>query len=77
MEAMCAGCGAALHSCTHCAHFDTSSPFECREPIAQRIRKKEARNECELFRIKLTQEFEREAPAPDAARAAFDDLFKL
>jgi len=74
-DSVCTGCGADLRTCTHCAHFDTSAPFECREDIPQRISKKAARNDCDLFRIKLTQEFAREVETASDAKTAFDDLF--
>ena len=77
VEAVCGECGSELHTCTHCAHFDTSSRFECRREIPRRIGKKDARNECELFEVKLVQEFAAEAESPRDARAAFDDLFNL
>lgn len=76
-DAVCAQCGSDLHTCTHCAHFDTSSRFECRQELAQRIAKKDLRNECELFEIKRTQEFAAEAEPAEDARTAFDDLFNL
>lgn len=76
-DAVCGGCGNDLHSCTNCAHFDTSARLECRQPIAHRVPRKAARNECELFRVKLTQEFAREKENRDDARQAFDDLFEL
>ena len=77
IDAVCGDCGTDLHTCTHCAHFDTSAPFQCRQPIAQRITKKDLRNECELLELKLTQEFAAEAEPPSDARTAFDDLFNL
>jgi hypothetical protein len=77
LDATCSGCGDDLHACTNCTHFDSSAPMECRQPIAERISKKSKRNECELFEPKTTQEFAKESPPPDDARAAFDALFKL
>lgn len=53
------------------------SPMECRLEIAERIAKKSKRNHCNLFEPKTTQEFDKESPPPDDARAAFDALFKL
>ena len=77
----CAKCGADLHTCSNCIHFDTSARWECRqfEAIPAKILKKSTRNECTLFTPKLAQEFAKDSdkPAPGDARAAFDALFKL
>ncbi|HLX10708.1 MAG TPA: hypothetical protein VKY89_22860 [Thermoanaerobaculia bacterium] len=84
LDATCARCGADLHTCSNCVHFDTGSRWECRRhaELPARIAKKGAGNQCELFAPRLAQEFgaDREHPAgpsgPSAARAAFDALFK-
>jgi hypothetical protein len=75
--AACAHCGAALHSCTHCAHFDTSAPNECAKPVPARIAAKSKGNSCGLFEPKRAVEFAQEAGRPADARSAFDALFKL
>lgn len=75
--AVCVQCGTDLHSCTHCIHFDTSAPNECRKQVTPRTPKKSKRNECELFEPKLAAEFAAEAERPADAKAAFDALFKL
>lgn len=75
--ATCVQCGTDLHTCTHCAHFDTSQPNECREPVPVRIKAKSKRNECELFAPKAAQEFEAGHESASDAKAAFDALFKL
>ncbi|MCS7183217.1 MAG: hypothetical protein NZ869_08945, partial [Thermoanaerobaculum sp.] len=36
LEATCFKCKAALHSCVHCAFFDTSAPNECLKPVLHR-----------------------------------------
>jgi hypothetical protein len=41
------------------------------------VPRKAARNDCELFEIKRTQEFAREPESGSDARRAFDDLFDL
>ena len=79
-EATCAKCGAALHSCSNCAHFDTSARWECRQwqALAERVAKKTAANACAGFTPKTVQEFGKERPSdPSDPRAAFDALFKL
>lgn len=76
-DARCGGCEADLHTCKNCAHFDPSAPLECRQPIPRRISPKTARNDCELFEVKWTQEFAAEAESPTDAKTAFDDLFNF
>ncbi len=45
----CPKCGAALHCCKQCVHFDSSTRFQCRKPIPVRIAVKDGANECGLF----------------------------
>lgn len=73
----CEACGADLHSCTHCAHFDTAATHECRKPVTEPVSGKAKRNACGDFEPKTTREFSAEASAPADAKAAFDALFKL
>ena len=75
----CPKCGFELHSCKQCTYFDPGSRFECMQPVTVRIAKKDARNECPLYEIRVTREKETSTPAslrPNDARAAFDNLFK-
>jgi predicted RNA-binding Zn-ribbon protein involved in translation (DUF1610 family) len=75
----CPKCGFELHSCKQCTYFDPGSRFECMQPIKERIPKKDARNECALFEIRVTREKETSTPAssrPNDARQAFENLFK-
>jgi len=85
-EARCPHCGADLHTCSHCSHFDPAAPLQCRQPIAERIVKKDLANRCAIFDPRLLQEFEGERQSagsgssgsgPRDARAAFDALFKI
>jgi hypothetical protein len=79
MPAQCPKCGFELHSCKQCTYFDPGSRFECMQPIKERIPKKDARNECEFYEIRVTREKETSTPAslrPNDARAAFENLFK-
>ncbi len=79
LDSQCWKCNADLHTCTHCKHFDSSAPGQCRERPTQLISAKAKRNTCELFQARSTQEFAADAGAdtPSDARAAFDALFKL
>ena len=72
--ATCNGCGADLHSCSNCRHFDTGARFECRQEIPDRIAKKSSANECELFEPKRVQGFASEG-GPGGAKSDFDALF--
>src|SRR5271157_5616509 len=87
----CPKCGAALHCCKQCAHFEPSTRFQCLKPVPVRIAGKDQANECELFKPRVTVARDAapsnnnhgpaaSAPAPrnpTDARAAFDNLFKL
>jgi len=87
----CPKCGAALHCCKQCAHFEPSTRFQCLKPVPVRIAVKDQANECELFKPRVTVARDAApsgngngpaalAPAPrnpTDARAAFDNLFKL
>lgn len=77
LAATCVQCGTDLHTCTHCAFFDTSAPHECRKPVAVKIAKKAKRNECELFEAKTAVEFKADSDTPASAKSAWDALFKL
>jgi hypothetical protein len=87
----CPKCGAALHCCKQCAHFEPSTRFQCLKPIPARIPLKDQANQCELFKPRVTVAREatqaqpatngsaarvQEPTSPSNARAAFDNLFK-
>ncbi len=91
LKGACPKCGAALHCCKQCAHFEPSTRFQCLKPIPVRIAVKDQANECELFkpRVTVAREATPAPPAPNGgtariqeprtqtdARAAFDNLFK-
>jgi hypothetical protein len=50
----CPKCGVALHCCKQCSHFEPSTRFQCLKPIPVRISPKDAANECELFKPRVT-----------------------
>ncbi|MBI4466813.1 MAG: hypothetical protein HY656_05230 [Acidobacteria bacterium] len=74
----CPKCGFELHSCKQCAHFDVGGRFECTEPIPERIERKDARNDCEFYAIRVSVERETSPGSlrPGDARRAFENLFK-
>lgn len=88
----CFKCGADLHCCKQCVHFDSSTRFQCTKPILARIVAKDKANTCELFtpRVTVARDALPSGPIPRVnspglmetprnasdARAAFDSLFK-
>ena len=75
----CPKCGCVLHSCRQCTYFDTSSRFECMQPIPERIPRKDERNQCSFYSMRVRVEKETSTPAavkPQDARQAFERLFK-
>lgn len=75
-DSTCTKCGADLHSCAQCIHFDTGATFECQQPVPIRISPKDVKNACTLYEPRTTVERETKTTAPASARSAFDDLFK-
>ena len=78
-QGQCARCGFELHSCKQCVHFDTSARWECTQPIAARIARKDARNDCRFYAIRMSSERETtsgSARTTDDPRRAFENLFK-
>jgi hypothetical protein len=77
-DSTCGKCGADLHACSQCAHFDTSARFECVRPIPARIAAKKLRNTCTFYEPARSFDLtgSRAVETPQDARAAFDALFK-
>lgn len=75
----CARCGVAVHSCSNCVFFDPSARWECSQTaLAARVSPKDERNTCTLFEARATVERQTSTQAaPNTARQAFDDLFKI
>jgi hypothetical protein len=67
-----------MHACQQCAHFASGRRFECAQPIPERIADKRARNACTFFSLRITVERETSSGStdPEAARRAFQHLFK-
>jgi predicted RNA-binding Zn-ribbon protein involved in translation (DUF1610 family) len=75
----CPKCGFELHSCKQCTYFDPSKRFECMQPIPERIPRKDVKNNCTFYSIRVTTEKETTthvAAKPADARQAFENLFK-
>jgi hypothetical protein len=78
-DGKCPKCGFALHSCKQCMYFDPGGRFECMQPVKGRVEKKDAKNDCTFYEMRVTREKETSTPVsarPSSARAAFENLFK-
>jgi hypothetical protein len=77
-DSTCPKCRAALHSCAQCAHFDPGARFQCAEPIAAPIARKDASNTCPLFAPSVRVERQTSSARPENdPRSAFDKLFNF
>lgn len=47
----CPQCGADLHACSNCRHFDPNVAKQCKEPFAEVPMDKESSNFCDFFQI--------------------------
>ena len=88
----CPKCNVSLHCCKQCAHFESSTRFQCLKPIPERIPSKDKANECAMFdaRVTVARDASPSGPQqpsatlsntvaprnPSDARAMFDNLFK-
>lgn len=70
----CPDCGADLHACVQCRHYDPSVASECREPFAEVPADKESGNFCDFFQIGEGGVSARRSR--DAAVSAAEALFK-
>ena len=48
---LCDRCGAELHACLHCRHYDENVAKQCKEPFAEVPNDKESANFCDFFQI--------------------------
>lgn len=70
----CLACGAELHVCRLCRHFDTNKAKQCRELAADEVQNKTRANFCDWFQPKLAA-FNANAPAGGSTHNPLDDLF--
>lgn len=71
----CPSCGAELHSCIHCRHFDESVAKQCKEPFAEVPEDKESANFCDFFQIGEGQKRD-SGPSKEALLSAAEALFR-
>jgi hypothetical protein len=64
----CPKCEAPLHCCKQCAHFESSTRFQCLKPIPERIAYKDRTNECSFFHAQVT--VARDSPPPPVVPVA-------
>lgn len=75
---VCDKCGAALHSCRHCMHFDPSVRHQCRRGLKEPAGVS-ARNECASFEPRLVLDATGKrlhGKTATTAKSTFDSLFK-
>ena len=70
----CPKCGFELHSCRQCTYFDTSSRFECTQPIPERIPRKDERNPCTFFSTASPRRKETSTPSLSQAHGCLNRL---
>ena len=71
----CPHCGADMHVCMNCQHYDSKSYNECREPAAEVVKEKDRSNFCDHFTPR-TGSAGPGASDKDKLRAAAEALFK-
>lgn len=72
---VCPSCGAELHACIHCRHYDETAAKSCKEPFAEVPEDKDSANFCDLFQIGEGQK-RASGPTRDALLSAAEALFK-
>jgi hypothetical protein len=73
-RAECPACGAELHVCRQCRHYDTAKAKQCRELAADEIKDKTRANFCEWFQAR-PDAFAGPTGSAGGGRAALDALF--
>lgn len=69
----CPKCGADVHVCRNCTHYDRNAYNECREPSAEVVREKDRANFCDFF---LAGVMKAAGDQKKDLRAAAEALFK-
>ena len=74
-EAVCAGCGKALHACRNCVFYRPGRANDCLEPIADHVVDKQRPNFCDYFKPHRGA-YQADAVSGQDLLAAAEDLFK-
>ncbi|MES2963635.1 MAG: hypothetical protein V4760_07065 [Bdellovibrionota bacterium] len=69
----CTKCGADVHACRNCAHYDRASYNECKETAADRVQEKDRANFCDHYTPGTASGG---TDKGEALRAAAEALFK-
>lgn len=72
---VCEGCGAYLHSCSNCRHFDRLITCSCKLPHTSFIGARDSLNYCEDFRM-LDSFVRAEEERVERAKCAWEQLFR-
>lgn len=70
----CPDCGAFIHACRSCRHFEPAVAKQCKEPFAEVPMDKDAPNFCDFFQI--GEGGVTDGPSKDALISAAEALFK-
>lgn len=71
----CQRCGAMIHCCMNCAHYDADAPRECRNEEAEFVTEKHGKNFCEAFAFRSRSSPPALSPTPAASREKWERLF--
>jgi hypothetical protein len=71
----CARCGADLHTCKNCSHYDPGAYNHCREPNSERVADRDRQNRCDWFAPSMGRGGDREN-SQDQALKDLGALFK-
>ena len=76
----CDRCGADLHACVQCTHYDPKRYNDCNEPQAERVDDRTKANFCEYLKLRTVKPGAPTqggvADRASQARAKLDSLFK-
>jgi len=73
----CPKCGADIHCCLNCQHYDPAAHNKCREPQTEWVADREKANFCDFFSpSKRAASGKPGGSSPADLRNAFDSLFK-
>lgn len=70
----CERCGADLHACVNCRHYDPGAYNECRESGAERVLDKATANRCDWFAA--GESAGGDGSTRDSALSDLENLFK-
>jgi hypothetical protein len=71
----CPHCGADLHACKNCEHWDPGAYNECKEHISEYVPDREATNRCTFFSFRSGAPEETKTRV-DASKSKLEALFK-